>query len=69
MTCRVARSYWDPPRKNPVTCSECGSPNLEVFYTLQTFGTHLCPICAQSTVECGVPKEWTPGPVREGVFF
>jgi hypothetical protein len=31
--------------------------NLEVFFSSQALGLHLCPICAQSMIVCGVAKE------------
>lgn len=66
MTCRVARSYQDHPHIDLVTCCECGSANLEVCSTSKTLGPHLCPICAQSKVECGVTKDSkTRSPRRE----
>jgi hypothetical protein len=65
MTCRVARSYHNPTQPiDLVSCCKCGSTHLEVFYTSKTLGRHLCPICAQSMVECGVVKELGPEPVR-----
>ena len=54
MACRVARSSHDERDIDIVYCSECGSSNLEVFYTSRTLGPHLCSICVQATVECGV---------------
>jgi len=63
MTCRVARSYQDHTCRDLVFCCECGSAHLEVFSTAHNLGPHLCPICAQSKVECGVAKELGPEPV------
>lgn len=57
MTCRVARSSQDLPLIDLVFCCECGSTDLEVCSTLKALGPHLCPICAQSMVECGASKE------------
>ncbi len=57
MTCRVARSYYNPTQPiDLVSCCKCGSTHLEVFFTLKTFGPHLCQSCAQSMVDCGVVK-------------
>jgi hypothetical protein len=65
MTCRVARSSRDHVYMDLVFCCECGSANLEVCSTSKTLGPHLCPICAQSIVECGVSKESTTRPTRK----
>ena len=54
MTCRVARSSPRETVIDFVYCCRCGSANLEVFHTSNTLGPHLCSICAQSAVECGV---------------
>lgn len=61
MACRVARSYQDHTRRDLVSCCECGSAHLEVFSTAHRVGPYLCPICAQSKVECGVAKETSRG--------
>ncbi len=66
MTCRVARLSQDLLRIDLAFCSECGSADLEVCYTSKALGPHLCPICAQSMVECGASKETrTRSPMRE----
>jgi ribosomal protein S27E len=65
MACRVARSSQDRSHFDPVSCSECGSTNLEVCHTSKTLGPHLCAICAQSVVECGGWKENQTQLVRE----
>lgn len=57
MTCRVARSFKNYSQMEPVSCCECGSTHLEAFLTSKALGPRLCPICAQSMVECGVSKE------------
>lgn len=57
MTCRVARSSQDLLRIDLAFCYECGSAALEVCYTSKALGPHLCPICAQSMVECGAWEE------------
>jgi len=64
MTCRVARSFHNSTRMEPVFCCACGSTNLEVFSTANTLGPHLCASCAQSFVECGWAKELGAEPVR-----
>lgn len=53
MTCRVARLSPDLPLSilGLVFCCECGSSDLEVCYTSNTLGPHLCPTCTQSKVE------------------
>jgi hypothetical protein len=56
MACRVARSSQGHIRMDLVDCCECGSANLEVFYSSRTLGPHLCRICVQSKVEGGVTK-------------
>ncbi len=56
MTCRVARSFQSHTQMEPVSCCGCGSSHLEVFWTSKTLGPHLCPICAQSKLECGVAE-------------
>jgi hypothetical protein len=38
MTCRVARVLQDPPRIDLISCSECGSSDLEVCYASNTLG-------------------------------
>ncbi len=57
MTCRVARVLQDPPRIDLISCSECGSSDLEVCYASNTLGPHLCQACAQTMVECGPWEE------------
>jgi hypothetical protein len=57
MTCRVARLSPDYLCRELAYCCECGSANLEACYTSKALGPHLCPICAQSKVECGTWKE------------
>lgn len=57
VTCRVARLSQDLLRIDLAFCSECGSPDLEVYYTSKALGPHLCQTCAQSKVECGTWKE------------
>ena len=47
MTCRIARSYQQFIRMEPVPCSECGSIYLDVRVASGTLGP-LCSICAQS---------------------
>jgi len=47
-----------------MTNKDLVAPHLEVFFTSKTFGPHLCPICAQSMVDCGVTKELGAEPVR-----
>ena len=59
MTCRVARLPQDLARMNLVYCCQCGSSNLETFHTSRTLGPHLCPMCAQSKIECSVAKSMT----------
>ena len=56
MACRVARLSHTHTHMDLVFCCECGSANLEVFYSSKTLGPHLCPICVQSKVEGGVTK-------------
>ena len=53
VTCRVARLSSDLPRREMtlVFCCECGSSNLEVCYTSNAQGPHLCRTCAQSKVK------------------
>ena len=34
----------------PATCANCGTHNLEVFYTSSQEGVHLCPACFESRV-------------------
>lgn len=66
MTCRVARLSQDLLRIDLAFCSECGSADLEVCYTSKARGSHLCPICVQSMVECGAWQEnQTRSPMRE----
>lgn len=38
MTCRVARSFQDQIRKEPISCCECGSTPLEVGSVPHTLG-------------------------------
>jgi len=57
MTCRVARLLQDPPRIDLVFCSECGSSDLDVCHTSNTFGPHLCQTCAQTMAECRAWEE------------
>ena len=57
MTCGVARLSQDLLRVDLAFCCECGSGDLEVCYTSKALGPHLCPICAQSMVECGAKRE------------
>jgi uncharacterized ferredoxin-like protein len=64
MACRVARSFRDQTHRALVSCSECGATDLELCSISKTLGPHLCPICAQSMVDCGVAKESTPESVR-----
>jgi hypothetical protein len=59
VTCRVARSFQNHVQMDLVNCCKCGSPNLEVFWTSQTLGPHLCPICVQSKVEGGEAESMT----------
>ena len=56
MTCGVARLFQDLLRVDLAFCCECGSGDLEVCYTSKALGPHLCPICVQSMVECGVAE-------------
>ena len=66
MTCRVARLSQDLFRMDLAFCCECGSADLEMCYTSKALGPHLCPICAQSKVECGTWKEiQVRSPMRE----
>lgn len=53
VTCRVARVSSDLPlgEVNLIFCCECGSSNLEVCYTSNAQGPHLCLTCAQSKVK------------------
>lgn len=67
MTCRVARSFQNHTQMESVYCCECGATHLEVFWTSKTLGPHLCPICAQSKVECGVVESMTRSARRDGV--
>jgi Zn-finger nucleic acid-binding protein len=53
VTCRLARSFQNHVQVDPVYCGKCGSSNLEVFWTSQTLGPHLCPMCAESKIEGG----------------
>ena len=64
MACRVARSLQNLTQRALVFCSECGSTDVEMCFASRTLGPHLCPICAQSMVDCGVAKELSPGPER-----
>ena len=57
MTCRVARLSQDLFCINLAFCCECGSADLEVCHTSKALGPHMCPICAQSKVECGTWME------------
>ena len=59
MTCRVARSFQNHTQMDLVYCCECGSSNLEVFWTSRTLGPHLCPMCVQSKVEGGAAESMT----------
>lgn len=66
MTCRVARLSQDLFRMALAFCCECGSADLAMCYTSKALGPHLCPICAQSKVECGTWKEIPArSPMRE----
>ena len=66
MTCRVARLLQDPPRIDPVVCSECGSSDVEVCHTLNMLGPYLCPACAQLLVEYGAwGQPRTRSPMQE----
>lgn len=53
MTCRVARSFQNHTQVDPVYCCECGSANLEVFWTSKALGPHLCAMCVRSKFEGG----------------
>jgi hypothetical protein len=53
VTCRVARSFQTHAQVDPVYCCQCGSRNLEVFWTSKALGPHLCAMCVQSKVERG----------------
>ena len=64
MTCGVARFPQTIFRLDLVCCA-CGSADLEVSYTSKTLGPHLCPICAQSIIECGVAKSMLRSPMTE----
>ena len=57
MSYRVALLLQKPAQIKPVYCGKCGAMNLEVFFSSQALGLHLCPICAQSMIVCGVAKE------------
>jgi hypothetical protein len=57
MTGRVVLLYQKPARIKPVYCGKCGAMNLEAFFSSQTLGLHLCPICAQSMIASGVAQE------------
>jgi hypothetical protein len=46
MTCRVARLSQDLFRMDLDFCCECGSADVEVCYTSNALGPHLCPTCA-----------------------
>ena len=66
VTCRVARLSQDHPGMDLVFCCECGSANLEVWYTSKTLGPHVCPTCAGSMLEGRMVKEnHVKSPVRE----
>ena len=67
MTCRVARLPHDFTRTNFAYCCECGSSNLEVFFTSKALGPHLCPMCIQSKFESGVVESITRSPRRSRV--
>ena len=41
----------------PVSCQDCGAHPLDVFYTAQGRGTHLCPTCFHGRVARGMAKE------------
>jgi len=65
MTCRVARSYYNPTqRKELGSCCKCGPTYLKVFNTSKTLGPYLCQSCVQSIVEFRVAKEMAPAPKR-----
>ncbi len=64
MTCRVARSFQNYARMEPVCCCKCGSTYLEVFMTSKTPGPPLCANCARSAVESGASKGLSSEPVR-----
>lgn len=64
MSCRVARSFQDYTRMEPVCCCECGSTYLELFLTSKTPGPRLCANCARSVVEGGASKELSTEPVH-----
>jgi hypothetical protein len=57
MTCRVARLSRGHSYLDLVFCCECGSTELEGFYTSGIMGPFLCQMCLQSKVECRVTKE------------
>ena len=63
MACRVARSFQNYTPKALVSCSECGSTDVERCSMSKALGPHLCPICAQSMIG-EVVKELIPEPVR-----
>jgi hypothetical protein len=65
MTCGVARLSQNLLRVELVFCCECGSGDLEVFYTSKALGPHLCPTCIQSKVECGVAEGMLRSPMTE----
>ena len=65
MTCGVARLPQNLSRVDLVFCSECGSGDLEVCYTSKALGPHLCPMCVQSNVECGMVENMLRSPMTE----
>jgi len=70
MTCRVARSFQNHVQMDLVYCCKCGSWNLGVFWTSQTLGPHLCPMCVPSKLEAGAAESMTRslGRGREEAF-
>jgi hypothetical protein len=65
VTCGVARLPQNLFRVDLVFCSECGSGDLEVCYTSKALGPHLCPMCVQSKVECGMVENMLRSPMTE----
>lgn len=50
MTCRTARFTPRYTLIETVSCCKCRSADRELILKSQTFGPHLCPICAQAKV-------------------
>lgn len=58
MSCRASRFVLPGAHSiGPVTCADCRTGSLTVFYTSKDWHTHLCPTCFEARVKQGSAKE------------